>query len=145
MTATPRELGIGEDQGQARTRGAWMLKPDAFGAMTAILDVPAQRRRKPRGHNGLTGDCRHRDPQNGKSGRNNKFESATALDGIQPNGGIRADTMVRHVNRAHWGRAIDIDRSRCGDGPSGSRCGETMDCSIYQGVVHPSNGSLGFR
>ena len=71
MTATRRELGIGEDQGQARTRGAWMLKPDAFGAMKAILDVPAQRRRKPRGHNGLTGDCRHRDPQDGKSGRNN--------------------------------------------------------------------------
>ena len=70
MTATRRELGIGEDQGQARTRGAWMLKPDAFGAMTAVLDVPAQRRRKPRGHNGLTGDCRHRDPQDGKSGRN---------------------------------------------------------------------------
>ena len=70
MTATRRELGIGKDQGQARTKGAWMLKPDAFGAMTAILDVPAQRRRKPRGHNGLTGDCRHRDPQDGKSSRN---------------------------------------------------------------------------
>ena len=69
MTATRRELGIGEDQGQARTRGAWMLKPDAFGAMTAILDIPAQRRRKPRGHNGLTGDCRHRYPRDGKPGR----------------------------------------------------------------------------
>ena len=81
MTATRRELGIGEDQGQARTRGAWMLKPDAFGAMTAILDVPAQRRRKPRGHNGLTGDCRHRDPQDGKSGRNMSDRQKTTVSG----------------------------------------------------------------
>ena len=70
MTGMSRELGIGEDQDQARTRGAWMLKPDAFGAMTAILDVPAQRRRKPSGHNGFTGDCRHRYRQHSKSGRN---------------------------------------------------------------------------
>ena len=80
MTVTRRELGIGEDQGQARTRGAWMLKPDAFGAMTAILDVPAQRRRKPRGHNGLTGDCRHRDPQDGKYGRNNELDGVASRD-----------------------------------------------------------------
>ena len=71
MTATRRELGIDEDQGQAGTRGVWMLKPDAFRAMTAILDVPEQRRRKSSGHNGLTGDCRRRYLQGGKSGRNN--------------------------------------------------------------------------
>ena len=79
MRAMRRELGIGEDQGQARTRGAWMLKPDAFGAMTAILDVPAQRRRKPRGQNGLTGDCRQRDPQDGKSSRNRAAGPTAAL------------------------------------------------------------------
>ena len=53
MTAPRREPGMDEDQGQARTRGAWMLKPNAFGAMTANLDVPAQRRRKPSGYDGL--------------------------------------------------------------------------------------------
>ena len=58
MTAPHREPGMDEDQGQARTRGAWMLKPNAFDAMTAILDVPTQRRRKPSGYDGLTGDCR---------------------------------------------------------------------------------------
>ena len=66
-----------------------MLKPDAFGAMTAILDVPAQRRRKPSGHNGLTGDCRHRDPQDGKSGRNrNSWLVASRI----PNVGWNGDT-----------------------------------------------------
>ena len=30
MTATRRELGIGEDQGQARTRGAWIVETGRF-------------------------------------------------------------------------------------------------------------------
>ena len=65
-----REKELVKDHGQAGPETSGVLNPGAFGAMTAILDVPAQRRRKPRGHNGLTGDCRHRDPQDGKFGRN---------------------------------------------------------------------------
>ena len=49
------------------------MNPDDFGAMTAIFDVPLQRRRKPSGHNGLTGDCRHPYRQHGKSGRNSIY------------------------------------------------------------------------
>ena len=56
----------------------------------------------------------------GKKGRHNGFKGGPVLAGIQPNGGIRADTMVRHVNRVHWGQAIDVDGLRCGDGPSGT-------------------------
>ena len=47
-----------------------MLKPDAFGAMTAVLDVPMRRRQKLSGPKGLTGDCRHRYRPDGKVGRN---------------------------------------------------------------------------
>ena len=70
MTGMGRETGLAKDQGQARPGMPGTLNPGGFGAMTAILDVPAQRRRKPRGHNELTGDCRHRDPQDSKSSRN---------------------------------------------------------------------------
>ena len=125
MTATRRELGIGEDQGQARTKGAWMLKPDAFGAMTAILDVPAQRRRKPRGHNGLTGDCRHRDPQDGKSSRN-AFEShMAALSRAGQVGYCRTPTSLRPPLIATSGAmdASDLESSRLRyDDSASGRC-----------------------
>ena len=38
-----------------------------------------------------------------KSGRNNGLEGGAARDGIQPDGGIRVDIAVEHVNHAHWG------------------------------------------
>ena len=80
-----------------------MLKPGAIGAMTAMLDVPMRRRQKLSGCKGLRGDCRHRYRQDGKPGRNNGLEGGAARDGIQPDGGIRVDTTVEHVNHAHWG------------------------------------------
>ena len=70
MTGMGREAELVKDHGQSGPETSGVLNPGAFGAMTAILDVPAQRRRKPCGHNGLTGDCRHRYLQDGKSGRN---------------------------------------------------------------------------
>ena len=78
------------------------LNPGGFGAMTAILDVRSRWRRKPGTLNGLTGDCRHSYRQDGKSGRNNGLEGRAVRDGIQPDGGIRVDTMVEHANHAHW-------------------------------------------
>ena len=66
MTATRRDAELVKDQSQSRTGRSWMLKPGAFGAMTAILDVLSQRRLKPSGHNGLTDDWRHRCRQEGK-------------------------------------------------------------------------------
>ena len=81
MTGMGRETGLAKDQGQERPGMPGTLNPGGFGAMTAILDVAAQRRRKPRGHNGLTGDCRHRDPQDGKSGRNMYLGRRTTVSG----------------------------------------------------------------
>ena len=69
MTGMGRETGLARDQGQERPRMPGMLNPGGFGAMTAILDVRSRWRRKPGTLNGLTGDCRHRYRQDGKSGR----------------------------------------------------------------------------
>ena len=89
MMGMGRELGISVDQRQAGTGRSLKLKPGAFGAMTAILAVPLQRRRKPSGHNGLMGDCRHRYWQDGKSGRNSALE-ILLLFGVMPDIGLRA-------------------------------------------------------
>ena len=70
MTATRREPGVDADRRQARTAWSGTLIPGTFGAMTAILEVQLRRRRKPNGHKGLKGDCRHRYRQDGKSSRN---------------------------------------------------------------------------
>ena len=70
MTRVGREAELIKEQRQARPWRSGILVPGDFGALTAILDVPSQFRRKPSSHNGLTGDCRHRYRQHGKSGRN---------------------------------------------------------------------------
>ena len=71
MTGMGREAGLVKEQGQAGPGTSGMLNPGGFGAITAILDVRSTWRGKPNRHNGLTGDCRHRHGQDGKSGRNN--------------------------------------------------------------------------
>ena len=58
-----------------------MLKPGAIGAMTAVLDVPMQRRQKLSGPKGLTGDCRHRYRPDGKESRNVLEAGQTSLSG----------------------------------------------------------------
>ena len=73
MTGMGREAVLVKDHGQAGPKTSGVLNQCAFGAMTAILDVSSQRRRKPSGHNGLKGDRRHRYRQDGKSGRNSAF------------------------------------------------------------------------
>ena len=70
MTGMGRDAELVKDQGQAGPGTPGMLNPGGFGAMTAILDVRAQWRGKPSRRNGLTGVCRHRYLQDGKSGRN---------------------------------------------------------------------------
>ena len=70
MTGMGRDAELVKDQGQAGPRTSGMLNPGGFGAMTAILDVRSQWRGKPSRHNGLTGVCRHRYLQDGKSSRN---------------------------------------------------------------------------
>ena len=81
MTATRREPGLDGDQSQARTGRFWMLKPGAIGAMTAVLDVPMQRRQKLSGPKGLTGDCRHDYRHDGKPGRNMYLGRRTTVSG----------------------------------------------------------------
>ena len=78
MTGMGREAELVKDLGQAGSETSGVLNPGAFGAMTAILDVPSQRRRKPSGHNGFTGDCRHRYRQDGKSGRNKESDGGSS-------------------------------------------------------------------
>ena len=125
MTGMGRETGLAKDQGQARPGMPGTLNPGGFGAMTAILDVPAQRRRKPRGHNGLTGDCRHRDPQDGKSSRN-AFEShMAALSRAGQVGYCRTPTSLRPPLIATSGAmdASDLESSRLRyDDSASGRC-----------------------
>ena len=70
MTGMGRETGLAKDQEQARPRMPGMLNSGDVGAMTAILDVRSRRWRKPSTRKELTGDCRHRYRQDGRSGRN---------------------------------------------------------------------------
>ena len=67
MTGMGRETGLARDQGQERPGMPGTLNSGGFGAMTAILDVPVAMAGETKARlNGLTGDCRHRDPQDGK-------------------------------------------------------------------------------
>ena len=79
MTGMGRETGLARDQGQERPGMPGKLNSGGFGAMTAILDVRSRWRGKPGTLNGLTGDCRHRYRQDGKSGRNMNAGRKTAL------------------------------------------------------------------
>ena len=64
------DSGPADESGQSVPVRSGMLKSCGCDTMTAILDVPLSWRRKPRRYSGLTGDCRHRHRQDGKSSRN---------------------------------------------------------------------------
>ena len=124
MTATRRETGMVEDRRQARPGMLGKLKPGGFGTMTAIQNARSYWRREASQNNGLTGDCRYRYRQDGKSSRNMCDRQKTTVSGTSQVdfGGAPvsvASALIATYDAKH-ARDMDSSRLRYDDRPSES-------------------------
>ena len=85
------------------TQGDWGLNKGDFVSKTDALGSVARLSGESSDTKDLTAGRIHGASRDGKSGRNNGLEGGAARDGRQPDGDIRVDTTVEHVNHAHWG------------------------------------------
>ena len=98
MTAAGREAGPVSDLRQPRTGTPPMLKPGAFGAMTAFPPVRPHCGKKTSRDKGLTRDRRPSQLREGKTSRNTDFGASERQDRTPVNGEMILIT-VRRVDR----------------------------------------------